>query len=316
MSKKYLVTGGAGFIGSNIVQKLVNSGETVRVIDNFSTGSIINLKEVQSKIELVEGDILDLPLVRNAMIGIDYVFHQAALPSVPRSIEDPIASNENNVTGTLNILVAARDSGVKRVIYAGSSSAYGDSPVLPKKEDMIPSPLSPYALSKLTGEYYCRIFSSLYNLDTITLRYFNVFGPRQNPESQYAAVIPKFIESFLSGNPPTIYGNGEQTRDFTFISNVVSANILSSKAKKTGGKIVNIATFSRISLNQLLDILKEITGKNISPKYTESRKGDVLHSLADISKAEKLLGYRPMVDLKEGLRRTVSWMKESYLHIK
>jgi nucleoside-diphosphate-sugar epimerase len=312
MDHTYLVTGGAGFIGSNIVHELVEKGKKVRVIDNLSTGNIKNLKELISEIEFVEGDICDLPAVEKVMKGIDFVFHQAALPSVPRSINDPLASNENNVTGTLNILLAARDNRVKRVIFAGSSSAYGDNPILPKKEDMIPSPLSPYALTKLAGEYYCRIFSDVYGLETITLRYFNVFGPRQNPKSQYAAVIPKFIESLLFENTPVIYGDGEQTRDFTFIKNVVSANILATEAQKTQGEVVNIATFSRISLNQLLKELMEITGKEIKPQYDPPRKGDVKHSLADISRAKELLGYIPEIDLKEGLKRTVTWMQENH----
>jgi nucleoside-diphosphate-sugar epimerase len=239
------------------------------------------------------------------------VFHQAALPSVPRSIEEPRACHESNITGSLNVLLAARKTGVKRVIYAGSSSAYGDTEVLPKKEDMLPSPLSPYALAKLTGEYYCKVFSSVYGLETITLRYFNVFGPRQNPESQYAAVIPKFIQAALDNKKPVVYGDGEQTRDFTYVGNVVSANILASQAEKTSGEVVNVATQNRTSLSQLLSVLERISGKKIDARYEAPRPGDVRHSLADISRARQLLGYSPSTGLEEGLRRTFSWMREN-----
>jgi len=311
MEAKYLVTGGAGFIGSNIVHSLVKNELPVRVIDNFSTGNMGNLNSIRNKINIIEGDICDLATVRRAMKGIECVFHQAALPSVPRSIENPLASNENNIKGTLNILIASRDSQVKRVVYAGSSSVYGDTLVLPKKENMPPCPLSPYALTKLVGEYYCKIFSSIYGLETIILRYFNVFGPRQDPKSQYAAVIPKFIQALLKDKTPIIYGNGEQTRDFTFVENVVYANILASQVEKTAGETVNIATGSRININQLLAILKEITGKNISPKYEHARKGDVLHSLADISEAKRILSYIPKISLKKGLINTVRWMESN-----
>ncbi len=312
MEAKYLVTGGAGFIGSNIVEGLLKNQELVRVIDNLSTGNIHTLDNFRSEIEFIEGDIRDLSTIQKAMNGIEFVFHQAALPSVPRSIKNPVASNDSNISGTLNVLLAARDNKVKRVIYASSSSAYGDTPTLLKQEDMIPHPLSPYAITKLTGEYYCKIFSSVFGLETLTIRYFNVFGPRQNPESQYAAVIPKFIESLLKGQPPTIYGDGEQSRDFTFIENVVSANILASKAKKTSGEIVNVATSTRTTLNHLLTILKDLTGKDIKPIYDKVRKGDVKQSLADITRAREILGYNPVVNLKEGLKRTIDWMKSSY----
>ena len=307
MAIKYLVTGGAGFIGSNIVHSLVKNQAEVRVLDNLSTGDENNLNTIISEIEFLEGDICNLSTMNAAMKGIDFVIHQAALPSVPRSIENPNASHENNITGTLNVLLAARDHGIKRVVFAGSSSAYGESPSLPKKEVMLPAPLSPYAVTKLSGEFYCQTFSSVYGLETITLRYFNVFGPRQNPESQYAAVIPKFITSLLAGKPPTIYGDGEQTRDFTFVENVVSANILACQAEKTSGEVVNIATSQRISLNQLYALLKEIVKKDIPAQYAPARKGDVKHSLADISRAEKFLGYHPTIDLKEGLAQTVAW---------
>lgn len=312
MEAKYLVTGGAGFIGSNIVHNLVKRKLPVRVIDNLSTGDMDNLANLRNKIHLIKGDICDLATVRMAMKGIEYVFHQAALPSVPRSIENPLASNETNINGTLNILIASRDSQAKRVIYAGSSSVYGDTPVLPKKENMPPYPLSPYALTKLVGEYYCKIFSSIYGLETIILRYFNVFGPRQDPKSQYSAVIPKFIQALLTDKTPTIYGNGEQTRDFTFVENVVYANILASQVKKTHGETINVAAGSRVDINKLLEILKEITGKNILPKYESARKGDVLHSLADISEAKRILAYTPKISLKKGLINTVRWMESNF----
>jgi len=311
MSEACLVTGGAGFIGSSLVRGLLKERNTVRVIDNLSTGSLSNLEEILGQIEFIDGDIRKLSTIQKACENIKYVFHQAAVPSVPRSIESPVDSNQSNIDGTLNVLLAARDQGVRRVIYAGSSSVYGDTPELPKKEDLKPHPLSPYAVTKLTGEYYCRIFSDVYGLETVITRYFNVFGPRQNPESQYAAVIPKFIDSYLKGNPPTVFGDGEQTRDFTFVDNVVHANILCSQAQKTAGEVINIATSSRISLNELITLLKEITGKDIDPVYREPRKGDVRHSLADISRAKKLIGYEPIADLKQGLRRTIQWMQKN-----
>lgn len=314
MKKSYLVTGGAGFIGSNIVRRLLEQSGRVRVLDNLSTGKLANLEDVIDDIDFIEGDIRNLDAVIGAARKVDFVFHQAALPSVPRSIEDPASSTENNLTGTLNVLLAARDAGVHRVIYAGSSSAYGETPTLPKREDMNPDPLSPYALTKLAGEYYGRIFSRLYGLETVTLRYFNVFGPRQDPASQYAAVIPKFITAFLEGRRPVIYGDGEQTRDFTYIENVVEGNWLASRAEKTRGEVVNLATAARISLNQLVALLRDITGITIEPIYAEARRGDVKHSLADISRAESLLGYQPRIDLREGLRRTVEWMRSAPLN--
>ena len=313
MPKKYLVTGGAGFIGSNIVQRLVEEDEYVRVIDNLSTGNLNNLTPVIKYIDFIEGDIRDLSTLQNAMRGIDYVLHQAALPSVPRSIESPTQSHENNMTGTLNALIAARDNRIKRFVFASSSSVYGDTPGLPKKEEMPPSPLSPYALTKVAGEYYCRIFRSVYGLETISLRYFNVFGPHQNPESEYAAVIPRFIFELLLNKAPVIYGDGEQTRDFTFINNVVSANILATRANKTEGDAVNIATGYRTSLNQLLDQLRDITTQDVLPEFTFARVGDVRHSVADISKAKQILDYEPEIDLKEGLRQTVEWFRRRTL---
>ncbi|MFW6139739.1 MAG: SDR family oxidoreductase [Acidobacteriota bacterium] len=311
MAEACLVTGGAGFIGSSLARGLLKEGKEVRIIDNLSIGSLSNLDGLLDQVEFIDGDIRNLSTIQEASENIKYVFHQAAVPSVPRSIENPVDSNQSNIDGTLNVLVAARDQGVKRVIYAGSSSVYGDTPELPKKEDMKPHPLSPYAVTKLTGEYYCKVFSDVYGLETVTTRYFNVFGPRQNPESQYAAVIPKFIDAFLKGNPPTVFGDGEQTRDFTFVDNVVYANILCSKAQKTAGEVINIATSSRISLNELINILKKITKRNIDPVYTEPREGDVRHSLADISRAESLIGYKPIVDLKQGLKKTLKWIQKN-----
>jgi nucleoside-diphosphate-sugar epimerase len=309
MEELCLVTGGAGFIGSNLVRGLLKEGKAVRVIDNLTTGNISNLEDILDQIEFIEGDIRDLSIIQKASENIRYVFHQAALPSVPRSVERPIDSNQSNIDGTLNVLLAARDKGVKRVIYAGSSSVYGDTPELPKKEDMRPHPLSPYAVTKLTGEYYCKVFSDVYGLETITIRYFNVFGPRQNPESQYAAVIPKFIDAFLKGESPIVFGDGQQSRDFTFVDNVVYANILCSKAKKTAGEVINIATSYQISLNELISILKKITGREIDPVYTNPREGDIKHSLADISQAKNLIGYKPIVGLEQGLIKTFQWME-------
>jgi nucleoside-diphosphate-sugar epimerase len=307
MVDRYLVTGGAGFIGSNIVEKLIELGKSIRVLDNLSTGSFENLASILSKIEFIEGDIRDLETVQKAMDRVDYVLHQAAIPSVPRSIEAPLNSHDNNITGTLNALIAAQDNHVKRFVYASSSSVYGDTPQLPKKEEMPPSPLSPYAVNKFTGEHYCRIFSSIYGLETISLRYFNVFGPHQDPASEYAAVIPKFINSLLRKKPPVIYGDGEQTRDFTFVENVVSANILATQVKITRGELINVATGTSNSVNQLLENLQLITGQNISPEYIPARLGDVRHSLADITKARKILNYQPAVSLTEGLKLTVEW---------
>jgi len=304
---EYLVTGGAGFIGSNIVEVLLNRGESVRVLDNFSTGKRENLSAFKDRIELVEGDICDLDACRDAVRGVRYVLHQAALASVPRSVKMPIESNRVNVEGTLNVLVAARDESVKRVVYAGSSSAYGDTPTLPKEESMKPEPLSPYAISKLTGEYYCQVFYPLYGLETVVLRYFNVFGPRQDPESQYAAVIPKFLAALMNGESPTIYGDGEQSRDFTFVENVVEANLLATMAEGAAGKVFNLACGERITVNQLAEAIKRELGSGIDFTYAASRPGDVKHSLADITRARSTLGFEPKVTTAEGLRRTVAW---------
>jgi len=304
----FLVTGGAGFIGSNIVIELVRRGESVRIVDNFATGRRENLEEILNKVELIEGDICDGRLMRQAVSGIDYVLHQAAIPSVARSVEDPVTTNKANVEGTLSVLIASRDAGVKRVVFASSSSIYGDSPALPKTEDMPPDPLSPYAASKLIGEYYSKIFQELFGLEILCLRYFNVFGPRQDPTSQYAAVIPLFITAVASDREPTIYGDGLQSRDFTFVENVVEANLLACSApKEATGEVYNIACGERFTLLQLLDELGRILKKKPRPFFEPPRPGDVKHSLADISRARDLLGFEPKVSFADGLRRTVSW---------
>jgi UDP-glucose 4-epimerase len=304
----YLVTGGAGFIGSNIVAELVKRGETVRVLDNFSTGHRANLASVQDQIELIEGDLRSEGMVRAAVKGIDFVLHQAALPSVPRSIADPLTSNAVNVTGTLTLLQAARQAGVKRLVQASSSSVYGDNPALPKQETMATRPLSPYAISKLAAEQYGRVFWQLYGFETVALRYFNVFGPRQDPSSQYAAVIPRFITAMRQGQPPTIYGDGRQSRDFTFIDNVVQANLLACTAPGAAGGVFNIACGQRYSLLDLVARLAEITGRPAEAHHTDPRPGDVPHSQADISLARTKLGYEPAVTLAAGLARTVDWL--------
>ncbi len=307
----YLVTGGAGFIGSNIVHELVRRGERVRVLDNLSTGRAENLRGILDKIEFIEGEICDEDTVLRAMYGMDYVLHQAALPSVQRSVNDPIASNRVNVDGTLNLLIAAREQQVKRFVIASSSSVYGDTPVLPKVEDMPINPLSPYATSKLAAERYAMNFYKLYGLPTVALRYFNVFGPRQNPESQYAAVIPKFITAMLKGESPVVYGDGEQSRDFTFIENVVEANLLACYSDKAPGHVVNIACGQRYSLNDLLRFLERVLDTPANAVYESPRPGDVKHSLASIELAHEVLGYKPRVSFEEGLRRTVDWYQKT-----
>jgi nucleoside-diphosphate-sugar epimerase len=301
----YLVTGGAGFIGSNIVEALVSRGEKVRVLDNFSTGKRENLSLLMDKIELVEGDIRSYHLVRQAVEGVDHVLHQAALPSVPRSVKDPITTSEVNVSGTLNILEAARDEGVERVVYASSSSIYGDLETLPKTEDMLPKPLSPYAVSKLAGEKYCQVFTQIYGLKTISLRYFNVFGPKQDPTSQYAAVIPKFISAIRDGKNPVVFGDGEQSRDFTYVENVVHANLLAcgERSAEFSGEVFNIACGKRITINQMIEFINHSLGKHVKPSYAKPRTGDVKHSLANIGKAQQLLGYGVQVEFQEGLKR-------------
>jgi UDP-glucose 4-epimerase len=307
----YLVTGGAGFIGSNIVTELVERGARVRVLDNFSTGRRENLASFLETIDLIEGSLEDLPAVCRAVEGVDYVLHQAALPSVARSIDDPAATHAVNATGTLHLLIAARDAGVKRVVYASSSSIYGDSPTLPKQEDMVPRPKSPYAVSKLAGEQYCRSFAHVYGLETVCLRYFNVFGPRQDPTSQYSAVIPLFITAILQGKIPTIYGDGGQSRDFSYVSNVVQANLLAAAAPGDAvGRTFNVAYGERYTLLDLIAALNDILGTDVEPIHAAPRPGDVRHSLADVSAAREALGYVPEVDFYEGLRRTVAWYRE------
>jgi nucleoside-diphosphate-sugar epimerase len=306
---KFLVTGGAGFIGSNIVEALVRRGDSVVVLDNFSTGKRENLESFRGRIHLVEGSITDLAAVRRAMDGVDFVLHEAALASVQRSVDDPITSNEVNIGGTLNVLVAARDAGVKRLVYAASSSAYGDTEVLPKREDMPARPLSPYAVQKWVGEHYCKVFSTLFGLDTVALRYFNVFGPRQDPASDYAAVIPIFVTRLLSGRAPTIYGDGGQSRDFTYIDNVIEANLRACEGGPKNGEAVNVACGARFTLNDLFAQVRGLLGSDLQPVYGPARPGDVRHSMADIAKARTLLGWEPQVDFVTGLRRTVEWYR-------
>jgi len=318
----YLVTGGAGFIGSNIVEELLRRNQNVRILDNFSTGKRENISHVKDilggenkknleKLEVVEGDIRSYHIVREAIEGVDFILHQAALPSVPRSVKDPLTSNEVNVVGTLNILNAAKETKVKRIVYASSSSVYGDLEVLPKTEDMLPRPLSPYAVSKLAGEKYCQVFTSLYGLETIGLRYFNVFGPRQDPNSQYSAVIPKFIKIIKEGKSPTVFGDGEQSRDFTYVRNVVEANLLACKknTEDLSGEIFNAAFGKRITINELVNSINDILKTNIQPNYNEPRPGDVKHSLSNIGKIRQLLDYEPKVDFYEGLKRVINSMQ-------
>jgi len=302
---KFLVTGGAGFIGSNIVEKLLGLEHEVVVFDNFLTGKKSNLEELGDKIKIIEGDIRDYEAIRNAMQGIDFVLHQAALPSVPRSLADPKTTHDINVNGTFNVLLAAREAKIKRLVYASSSSVYGDAPELPKKEDFLPRPKSPYAVSKLTGEYYCQVFYKNFGLETVILRYFNVFGPRQDPASQYAAAIPKFIKALQKGISPMVFGDGEQSRDFTYVDNVVAANIKAAATPNIAGEIFNVACGKAYSVNKVLELLGQILNKPVKPDYVASRPGDVKHSLADISKIKEKMGYIPVVEFKEGLMRTV-----------
>lgn len=309
--KFYLVTGGAGFIGSHITEALVKRGDRVRVLDNLMTGHRHNLARLADKIEFIEGDIRNYEATRAAMEGIQIVFHEAAIPSVPRSVSEPQLNHDANVNGTFNVLMAARDAGVKRVVYAASSSAYGDTEVLPKHEAMLPSPLSPYAAAKLFGEYYCQVFTRVYGLETVALRYFNVFGPRQDPTSPYSGVISKFVTTLLKGETPLIFGDGEQSRDFTYVANVVDANLRAAEAPEASGHVMNLGIGQRITLNHLLAELQKILGTDLPPRYEETRAGDVRHSLADITRAANLLGYRPLVELAEGLAYTVSWYKEN-----
>jgi UDP-glucose 4-epimerase len=305
-----LVTGGGGFIGSHLVKRLLRDGQSVRVLDNFATGRRANLEEVLDDIELIEGDLQSYERVHNAVRGCDFAFHLGALPSVPRSIQDPLTSNATNVVGTLNVLLAARDEGVQRVVYASSSSLYGASTELPKREDMHPLPIAPYAVSKLAAEGYCRAFHQVYGLETVALRYFNVFGPGQDPQSQYAAVIPNFITAALDGGRPTIHGDGEQSRDFTFVDNAVDANLLAASAAGAAGQAFNIACGERTSLNDIVARISVLAGREVEAVHADSRPGDVRHSLADISKAREILGYEPAVDFEEGLRRTFTAYEE------
>jgi nucleoside-diphosphate-sugar epimerase len=305
MRVRYLVTGGAGFIGSHIVRRLVGEGELVRVVDNLSTGQSIRLNTVRDSIEFVEGDLADDRVSDEVVRDVDYVLHQAAVPSVQRSLYDPIGTNRANVTATLNLLESCRKARVRRLVYAASSSAYGDTEVLPKTEEMTTNPLSPYALQKLVGERYCKLYYDLYGLETVSLRYFNVFGPDQDPHSEYSAVIPKFITKLLAKQPITVYGDGEQSRDFTYVQNVVEANMLAVRAMEAPGSVCNIGCGERITLNHLIRLLEEITGIKAQTNFTAPKAGDVRHSLADITQAQRLLGYEPKVMVKEGLRRTV-----------
>lgn len=304
----YLVTGGAGFIGSNLVEELLTRGQSVRILDNFATGSRDNIYPFLNDIEVIEGDIRSLSTVFRAIDGVDFVLHQAALPSVPRSINDPVTTNEVNVTGTLNLLMAARDRGVQRVVFASSSSVYGHDPRQPKHEDMRPRPMSPYAISKLTGEVYCSVFDHLYDLETIVLRYFNIFGPRQDPNSQYSAVIPKFINLMMRKKEPTIFGDGKQTRDFTFVQNIVQANLAACQMKTLPDeRIFNCAGGGQHSIETMVVNLNKILQSDINPKFAEPRPGDVRDSFADISRAVHFLNYQPKVSFYEGLQKTVEW---------
>lgn len=309
MASKYLVTGGAGFIGSHIVKRLVNDGGHVRVVDNLSTGQARRLDTLRSAIQFIEGDLAEEAIARRAVEGIDFVLHQAAVPSVQRSVADPVGTNRSNVTATLNLLESCRRAGVRRLVYAASSSAYGDTEVLPKHEDMPSNPLSPYALQKFVGERYCRLYHELFGVETVSLRYFNVFGPGQDPHSEYSAVIPKFIKGLLAKQPITIYGDGEQSRDFTYIDNVVEANLLALEAPDAAGKMCNIGCGERITLNRLVTLLEQQLGTKAQVSYTPPNAGDVRNSLADIERAKVLLRYRPEIMIEEGLRRTIEAMR-------
>jgi UDP-glucose 4-epimerase len=307
----YLITGIGGFIGSSLARALLSRGQQVRGVDNFSTGNRDNLADILDRIDFREADILDLDAMHKASARVDFVLHQAAIPSVPKSVLDPLGSNRANIDGTVNVLVAARDAKVKRVIYAASSSAYGDTPTLPKHEDMKPDPISPYAVAKLASEHYLLSFYRCYQLETVALRYFNVFGPRQDPSSAYSGVLAKFISQMLRGEQPTILGDGEQSRDFTYIDNAVEANLLACTvpAAQAAGQVFNIATGRRVTLNETFKLLQTLTSYAGSPAYGPERSGDIKHSLADISSAQAALGYKPSVDFEEGLRRTVEWYR-------
>jgi nucleoside-diphosphate-sugar epimerase len=309
--QKFLVTGGAGFIGSNICRRLVAEGCFVRVVDNLLTGKRSNLATIIDKIEFVEADMGVPEVARSVVKDIDVILHEGALPSVPRSVDDPAATHQHCVDATFTLLLAARDAGVKRFVYAASSAAYGDTPTLPKVETMAPNPLSPYAVGKLVGEYYCSVFSKVFGLETIALRYFNVFGPHQDPASQYAAAIPAFVTAILRGQSPTIYGDGEQSRDFTYVDNVVQANLLAARAKETHGEVVNIACGEAVTVNAIIDAINKLLGKNVKPIYAPARAGDVKHSLADITAARKLIGFKPVTLFREGLEKSIDWYRRN-----
>ncbi len=307
----YLVTGGAGFIGSHLAEELVRRGHRVRVADSLITGKRSNLEHLRD-VDFVEGDLAEMSVAARAVAGMEYVLHQAAIPSVPRSVTDPVTSNRANVDASVSVLVAARDAGVKRLVYAGSSAAYGNAPTLPKHEEMAPHPLSPYALQKLVAEQYCQMFTRLYGFETVTIRYFNVFGPRQDPSSPYSGVISLFATALLEGRQPTIYGDGEQTRDFTYVANVVDGVLRACEAPEAAGEMINVATGGRISLNELLRVMSGLAGATVSPIYKDERAGDVKDSQADITKARRLLGYTPIVGLEEGLKRTLDWCRSEH----
>jgi len=306
ITEKYLVTGGAGFIGSHLVRRLVAEGKTVRVVDNLSTGQVSRLADLMPAIEFVEGDLAEERVSQDAVKEIDYVLHQAAVPSVQRSVQDPVGTNRANINATLNLLESCRKARVRRLVYAASSSAYGDTEVLPKKEDMPANPLSPYALQKLAGEQYCKLYHRLYGLETVSLRYFNVFGPDQDPDSEYSAVIPRFTTKLLAAEPLTVYGDGGQSRDFTYIENVVEANVLALRAREAPGTVCNIGCGERITLNQLIQILEKITDTKARVEFVAGKPGDVRHSLADIGRAKAILQYQPKISVEEGLQRTVA----------
>lgn len=312
LSNIALVTGGAGFIGSHIAEELLAQGAKVRVIDNLATGHHENLAEIGGDVEFINADINDATALARAMTGVEVVFHQAAIPSVPRSVSNPAETHEACVNGTFNVLTQARAQGVRRVVYAASSSAYGDQPVSPKVETMMPQPLSPYAAAKLVGEHYCQVFTQVYGLETVCLRYFNIFGPRQDPSSQYSGVISRFISTLASGQQPVIYGDGEQSRDFTYVGNAVRANMLAAESQDAAGQVINVANGAAITLNELLEVLKDLTHRpDAQADYQPTRAGDVRHSLADITRARELLGYEPQVFLAEGLKNTLAWWQQS-----
>jgi nucleoside-diphosphate-sugar epimerase len=317
LTGKVVVTGGAGFIGSHIAAALSAAGARVRVLDDLSTGHRENIEEIGGDIDFIQGSVADQDLLLKAFEDVELVYHEAAIPSVPRSVEAPRQTHIASVDGTFSLLLAARDRKVRRVVYAASSSAYGDQPTLPKVEHMAPDPLSPYAVAKLVGEYYCKVFTRVYRLETVALRYFNVFGPRQDPGSQYSGVVSRFVSALFGGQKPVIYGDGEQSRDFTYIDNVVAANLNAATSAGASGKVINVANGQRVTLNELLEVLKDLTGnQDVTAEYLDPRVGDVKHSLADISLARELLNYESKVDLREGLRRTIDWWKTSRFAIK